>query len=212
MSLHDVALSKHPLRTDKEFRHDYYRKAYNHLLGGLKDVEFTLLEVGVYYGYSLGIWREYFSKATIIGVEINPYNSFVYRPQQADTSYSPLMQAQAWHGNTTIDPVAFYNNYKNCTIIYGDATKKETFKSITDLDVIIDDGSHQIEDIQKTFNLLYPKLNTGGMYIVEDSPAAIEYFVEQAGNLNMDVIHIYDGRTEKLRHTCIIALRKNDGI
>ncbi len=35
-------------------------------------------------------------------------------------------------------------------------------------DIVIDDGSHQNDDQIKTFEHLFPKLNPGGVYIVED--------------------------------------------
>jgi hypothetical protein len=36
-------------------------------------------------------------------------------------------------------------------------------------DFIIDDGSHRNQDILKSFNFLFPKLNEGWVYIVEDT-------------------------------------------
>jgi len=216
MSLHDIAVSKHPLRTDKEFKHDYFRNVYQKLLGGLKDIDFTLLEVGVYYGFSMGVWREYFTKATIIGVEINPYNLYAYRPNHGD-GFGPLTMLQRWWGEASVNTEAFYNNYKNCTIIYGDATKEETFKNIVPkLDVVIDDGSHNLDEINKTFDILYPRLNKGGMYIIEDSFEAIEHFSDMGNTLSplgLEVIEVYDGRrVTNNPTTCIIALRKNSDI
>jgi cephalosporin hydroxylase len=55
-----------------------------------------------------------------------------------------------------------------CTIIYGDATKIETFSKIDNLDIIIDDGEHTVEQQLRTFEILFPKLNAGGLYIIED--------------------------------------------
>jgi SAM-dependent methyltransferase len=40
-----------------------------------------------------------------------------------------------------------------------------------EFDVIIDDGSHHEIDIVTSFNSLWPRLNTGGHYIVEDMHA-----------------------------------------
>ena len=64
--------------TDKQHKgHDYLRK-YELFLQYWKDKAFTLLELGVYHGGSLSTWggrgadKGYFSKARIIGVDINP--------------------------------------------------------------------------------------------------------------------------------------------
>ena len=59
---------------------------------------------------------------------------------------------------------------KRLNIILNDATD-ETFKDNIpkDFDVILDDGSHEPEDVQKTFELLFKNnLNKGGIYIIED--------------------------------------------
>ena len=213
MSLHEIAESKVPLVSDKAWSHDYYRQVYQKVLGGLKDREFTLLEIGIYHGYSLGVWREYFNNATIIGVEIDPYNLFPYKPDEG-THYGPLTVIQRWFNTMSIDTAAFYDNLKDCAIIYGDATKEKTFKLIglDTLDVVIDDGSHVLDDIVTSFNILYPRLAQGGLYIIEDSPEAVEYFVNNA-NLEKDpaieVVDVYDGREiTKNQYSCAITLRK----
>lgn len=214
MSLHEIARSKVPLISDKDWVHDYYTKVYEKVLSGLKHQDFTLLEIGIYYGYSLGVWREYFKNATIIGVELNPYNSFPYRPN-IGTEWGPLTGVQQWWSTLSIDTEAFYNNFKDCTIIYGDATEEKTFKLLKEqsVDVIIDDGSHVIGDIVKSFNVLYSRLSQGGLYIIEDSPEAVQFFTDQTGqeNPNIEVVDIYDGReTTKNPYSCAITLRKNN--
>jgi cephalosporin hydroxylase len=55
-----------------------------------------------------------------------------------------------------------------CLMIEGDATDPNTFKDFNGFDVIIDDGSHVFKHQIKSFNLLFPKLNAGGIYIIED--------------------------------------------
>ena len=45
----------------------------------------------------------------------------------------------------------------------------EVINEIGDLDIIIDDGSHINEHVIKTFNLLFPKLKDGGIYVIEDT-------------------------------------------
>ena len=53
-------------------------------------------------------------------------------------------------------------------LIYGDATLAETFNGVSDLDIAIDDGSHLLEHQLKTFEVLFPKLKSGGIYVIED--------------------------------------------
>jgi hypothetical protein len=52
-------------------------------------------------------------------------------------------------------------------------------------DIIIDDGSHINEHVVKTFELLFPLLKTGGIYVVEDTETS--YWPDYGGdseNLN----------------------------
>ncbi len=55
-----------------------------------------------------------------------------------------------------------------CRMICGDATDPNTFESLNGFDVIIDDGSHVFKHQIKSFNILFPRLNEGGIYIIED--------------------------------------------
>jgi len=56
------------------------------------------------------------------------------------------------------------------TTFCGDATSEDFINSLDlpEMSVIIDDGSHQAIDIVKTFELLYPRLPVGGIYVIED--------------------------------------------
>jgi len=50
-------------------------------------------------------------------------------------------------------------------VIVGDS---KTTQIDTTFDIIIDDGSHQSDDIIENWNVWWPKLNNGGLYVVED--------------------------------------------
>ena len=45
----------------------------------------------------------------------------------------------------------------------------EIIKEIGELDIIIDDGSHINEHVIGSFNILFPKLKDGGIYVIEDT-------------------------------------------
>lgn len=53
----------------------------------------------------------------------------------------------------------------NVRIVQADGT---TFMPDQTFDVIIDDGSHRGRDQVKSYDLLWPSLNSGGIYFVED--------------------------------------------
>ena len=56
----------------------------------------------------------------------------------------------------------------NITVMQGKSSRLDTFKTITNVDIVIDDGSHKVVDQITTYNILYPRLNPNGIYIIED--------------------------------------------
>ena len=65
-------------------------------------------------------------------------------------------------------PVNYTPSSKNITVIQGKSSRLDTFKTIKNVDIVIDDGSHKVTDQIATYNILYPRLNTNGIYIIED--------------------------------------------
>ena len=53
-------------------------------------------------------------------------------------------------------------------VIQGKSSRVDTFKEITNVDIVIDDGSHKVIDQTTSFNILYPRLNPNGIYVIED--------------------------------------------
>jgi hypothetical protein len=66
----------------------------------------------------------------------------------------------------------------------GDATSEDFWNSISlpEFNVIIDDGSHQSTDIVKSYNILWPQLPKGGLYIIED--LAVQWYSSYGGAPN----------------------------
>lgn len=90
-----------------------------------------------------------------------------------------------------------------CLMIEGDATNPNTFKDLNGFDVIIDDGSHVFKHQIKSFNLLFPKLNVGGIYIIEDIrniDASKEAFLSLYTS-----VQIFDMRNNKNRPDDVIV-------
>jgi len=111
---------------------------YDQYFSPYRDWEINILEIGVDNGDSLRIWREYFSKANICGIDINKKdftieNTDIFEGDQSDYKFLETL----------------VNKYKN-------------------FDIIIDDGSHQAKHIISSFNFLFPYLNKGGLYVIED--------------------------------------------
>ena len=102
---------------------------------------FRLLELGVYLGASLKMWRDYFPQAEIFGIDIRPEYMLFDHPRittmQADVSSGRELSwvAHSMGGN---------------------------------FDVIIDDATHEISDQATAIAALMPLLAPRGLYIIED--------------------------------------------
>lgn len=59
-------------KTDKSSMTHCYLDNYEKYFSSWRDKEFVLLELGVAGGASIAMWREYFPKAKVYGVDINP--------------------------------------------------------------------------------------------------------------------------------------------
>lgn len=121
-------------------RWHHYLKVYESWLGPLRGRPITLLEIGLWKGGSLRMWREYFgASATIVGIDIDPAVA-----AYADEGFRIFVGDQA-------DP-AFLQGVRD---------------SIGAFDVVIDDGGHYMSQQVNTFEALYSA--TSCLYIVEDT-------------------------------------------
>jgi hypothetical protein len=116
------------------------------------DPNLKILEIGVRSGGSLLCWKNIFPQANIHGFDVNP-------------------------NCRTHEKYGFNIHIGD----QGDESRWDKFnKEVGGLDIIIDDGSHIHNDIIKTFNKLFPKMNSGGVYFIEDVAdiKTYEYFTK----------------------------------
>jgi len=73
LNLHEMCL-KEEYDTDKYIGkhkfHSYVENIYNDLFEPIRNSTKNVLEIGILYGGSLEMWRDYFSNATIFGVDM----------------------------------------------------------------------------------------------------------------------------------------------
>jgi hypothetical protein len=125
--------------TDKcSLEHDYLRK-YERLFSPFRDEPITLLEIGVFDGGSMHLWEDYFPRATIVGIDVNP-------------------DCKKYEGDRRIVEIASQ----------GDEIVMQMIGARYTPTIIIDDGSHRADHILSSFESLYPTLKSSGIYIVED--------------------------------------------
>jgi len=125
--------------TDKEESHQYL-PFYDELFGPFKDKEINIFEIGYLNGGSCKLWEDYFPNAQIRAIDItNEYREFY----SAKLSRTILELKDA-------------------------RTLTEEYFANFPPDIIIDDGSHHIDDWLSIIPLLYKVLRPGGVLVIED--------------------------------------------
>ena len=140
--------------SDKGSSKHRYTELYNMLFQPFRDGPIGFLEMGLQIGGpelgqsqdrattdlpSVRMWLEYFSAATIIGLDVSDFGWFRHERFQFI--------------RCDMD--------ERANIVAAAATMPA-------LDIIVDDASHASHHQQNGFLDLFPKLNAGGLYIIED--------------------------------------------
>ncbi|MEX0918563.1 MAG: hypothetical protein WDZ85_01180 [Candidatus Paceibacterota bacterium] len=139
--------------TDKGIPGHGYVRVYDAFLRSRREENLCICEVGLVkkklrkssvddehaLAPSLEMWMKYLPNAQVVGFDIRKFK----------TQYSP-----------------------RCVTVQGDQSRRADLQKILDYhthyDVIIDDASHVSAHQQITFSYLFPHLNSGGLYVIED--------------------------------------------
>lgn len=124
--------------TDKSSLDHHYLDWYDEYFWLHRHEALTLLEIGVWEGASLRMWREYFPSATVVGVDKHDRDVRIDGVQMAFSEQDNPYLAEDLRNR------------------YGK------------LDIIIDDASHVSSKTIGTFKNLFPILAPGGIYVIED--------------------------------------------
>lgn len=137
--LFDIGLK---FKTDKVTH--FFLHHYDDILNHLRSSKIRLLEIGVYKGASIKMWREYFPHAEIHCIDIN----------QIDLS--------------DLNDVTMH--IVNCD---NKNDLKNLAEKLGDFDIIIDDGGHTMRQQQNSFEVFWPKVKKDGIFIMEDMHTSI---------------------------------------
>lgn len=130
--------------SDKEIAHGYMAVYEDHF-ASIRRQSQRILEIGIggygdpsHGGGSLKMWRDYFPNAEVVGVDLHEKNV----------------------------------RGERITVEQCDQGDRSQLQSLADrhgpFDVVIDDGSHVGRHIIESFDVLYPAVRDGGIYVVED--------------------------------------------
>ncbi len=126
---------------DKKFvAHSYYI-FYEKYFRELKEKKINILEIGSHEGKGIASFFFFFPFSKIIGANINPF--------QMKFSSERIKE------------------------LYIDVSSKKILQNFADhlnneQDIIIDDASHNLRDILITLPIMFKKLKSGGIYVIED--------------------------------------------
>lgn len=144
-------------KTDKCGKHSYTRHYSTHFRK-FKFKKIKLFEIGAggynfpdIGGNSLRMWKRYFPFGSIFSIDI------------FDKSQFEESRIKIFMGSQTDE--VFLN---------------KIFRQIGKPDIIIDDGSHINEHVIRTFEILFPLLKQGGIYVIED--AGTSYWPDYGGD------------------------------
>lgn len=159
-----------------------YGNSYDEIFENFdKNANLNILEIGIQKGGSLMAWKDYFLNSNIYGVDIVDCILDEYRRDDFNYVISDIK----------------------------DDSVKEKFKNIM-FDIIIDDGSHYLDDVLFVVENYLNKINKNGFLIIEDCQQP-EYWLEEVKKLVPSgyEITIKDLRNEASYDNFLIII-KND--
>jgi len=127
-------------RTDKSSRGHGYTRWYAPLFELVKNKPLNILEIGVGNGASLKLWESFFPAANIIGLDINEKLLSLNRPR---------VEVRMLNAGVPLRWQQFLETPRK-------------------FDIIIDDGSHCLDDVLCAINHMWETVTPGGLYIIED--------------------------------------------
>lgn len=179
MSLTDLANKYGTDKGDQHHEKHNYTPIYEKYMGASRN-GLDLLEIGIndprFPGSGMLMWLEWLGPFSMYyGIDIN-----------IDENLKNIERA----------------NEKRCELIYADQTKPDNLlraiKMVDGISYIIDDGIHTFEAQVNSFFTLFPKLNKGGVYFIEDCHAkdcgkTVDLFKHlKRGAIGIDNIEFYN--------------------
>jgi cephalosporin hydroxylase len=180
MSLEEIVDNS---RTDKNTIHSYL-PLYQNLLVSKKETAKNVLEVGICHGGSIKLWSDFFTNATVYGLDIINTNDI-------------------WEGIKNNDKIILHTS--------KDAYNEEFFianflyKNIK-CDFMLDDGPHTLESMKRFIKLYSQIMTDDGILIIEDVQSWdwIDILKNEVPENLKQFIKVYDLRPNKDRYDDIV--------
>lgn len=142
---------------------EHYFDVYDRHLSKFRGRPVTIMEVGIYSGGSLDMWRHYFGEqCRIVGLDI-------------------ASECSAYK-NSSVD--VFIGNQGDREFL------RNTLNKCGGIDVFVDDGSHLPEHQIIGFEEVFQFIRPGGVYICEDIHGIHNEFIDYIYGLSKSLCHI----------------------
>lgn len=133
----------------------HYFPIYERHFEWYRNKSLTFIEIGVFKGGSLQMWQRYFGPiAKIVAIDVD---------EKCKAHEAPGIHVRI-----------------------GDQKDERFLQAVIDEfgvpEIVLDDGSHKMEDVNASFNFFYPKMPKNGVYAVEDLHTA--YWEEYGGGID----------------------------
>ena len=160
---------------------DHYLEAYERHFSRFCNVDVNVLEIGVYKGGSLQMWKKYFGdKSNIFGIDIRR------KCKKLEEDRIKI----------------FIGDQSNRDFL------RSVLKEMPKIDIVIDDGGHKPNQQINSFDELYPNISENGVYLCEDLCTSYwrkygggfkkpDTFIEYSKNF-IDYINAWHSRSKEL--------------
>ena len=180
MSLEEIADNT---RTDKNTVHSYL-PLYQQLLISKKETAKNVLEVGILKGGSIKLWSDFFTNATVYGLDIMEIHDI-------------------WDGIKNNEKIILHtstNAYDNNFFTSNFLDKNINF------DFMLDDGPHSLESMKQFIKLYSQIMADDGILIIEDVPTGdwISILENEVPEELKPFVKVYDLRPNKNRYDDIV--------
>jgi Flp pilus assembly protein TadD len=165
-----------------------YLRHYDELFSRWRYSQINVIEIGVANGSSLAAWERYFDRATLVGIDIAP-ECLRFAHDRVIVRIGSQEDPGFLHGIAAEFPPT----------------------------IIIDDGSHIAHHMIAAFEVLFPTLAPGGVYVFEDLAFHFEEsprpFQGAAAHQGLSETHIYDylNKFMRARAACLDTPEKSWG-
>lgn len=170
-------------RSDKNTIHSYL-PLYEKLLTSKKETAKRVLEVGIWRGGSIKLWKDFFTNAVVHGVDIIDIN----------TVWSEIKNNRGIVLHTST------NAYDNDFVTTNFLNQNIKF------DFLLDDGPHTLESMKQFIRLYSQVMADDGILIIEDVQAWewIDVLKNEVPEHLKEFVNVYDLRPNKARYDDIV--------